>query len=141
MRVALDTNILVSAIGWDGPPRQILVAIREGQHTLITSPELLGELTRVLAYPRLRSITTHPLLPVVLAWLHRPEHVVLPQEDISIVRADPADNLVLEAAAGGKADAIISGDQHVLALRRFRGIPILTARGFVSRYLRPNKSR
>ncbi len=139
MRVVLETNTLVSAIGWDGPPRQILIAIREGKHTFITSPELLDELARVLAYPKLRPVATHPLLPVILAWLHWPEHLVIPQERISVVRADPADNSVLEVAIAGKADTIISGDRDLLTLHRFRGIPILTARGFVARYLRQNK--
>ncbi len=136
MRVVLDTNTLVSAIGWDGPPRQILIAIREGKHALITSAGLLDELTRVLTYPKLRPVATHPLLPVILAWLHRPEHLVTPQERISIIRADPADNLVLEAATAGRAAAIISGDRDLVVLRRFEGIPILSARGFVARYLR-----
>lgn len=77
----------------------------------------------------------------MLAWLHRPEHLIIPQERINIVRADPADNLVLETVAAGKADATISGDQHLLALRRSQGIRILTARGFVSRYLRQDKTR
>ncbi len=136
MRVVLDTNTLVSAIGWDGPPRQILIALREGEHTLITSPALLDELTRVLTYPKLHPVATHPLLSTILAWLHQPEHLVIPQERISVVRADPADNSVLEVAIAGKADTIISGDRDLLTLHRFRGIPILTARGFVARHLR-----
>jgi uncharacterized protein len=135
VRVALDTNTIVSGIGWDGPPRQILLALRAGQHDFIISPDLLAELTRVLEHPRLRPIAAHPLLRTVLAWLHQPEHIVIPKERFSIIRADPQDNLVLEAAAAGGADAIVSGDTHLLAVKRSQGIPIVTARGFATKYL------
>lgn len=131
MKVVLDTNTLVSAIGWDGPPRQILFALREGRHRLITSPELLDELTRVLQYPKLRPITAHPAFPEILTWIHRPDHVVYPVERIQAIKLDPADNLVLEAAIAAKADVIVSGDLHMLTLGNFRAIPIVTPRRFV----------
>lgn len=136
MKIVLDTNTLVSAIGWEGPPRQILLALREGHHALITTPDLLAELTSVLTYAKLRPLATHPILPAVLAWLHRPDHIVFPTERVAEIEVDPADNLVLEAAIAGGADAVVSGDQHLLRLRRFRGIPIMTARQFLDRFPR-----
>lgn len=126
MKVVLDTNTIVSAIGWEGPPRRILLALRSEVHQLITSPELLEELTAVLQYPRLRVLAAHPLLLEILAWLHRPDHIVYPRERVVVVTADPADNLVLEAAVAGAVDAIISGDRHLVDLKQFRGIEIMT---------------
>jgi putative PIN family toxin of toxin-antitoxin system len=95
----------------------------------------LEELTAVLRYPKLRVITSHPLVAVVLEWLHRPEHIVIPQERIDIIRADRGDNLVLEGAVAVGADAIVSGDRHLRALKQFRGIPILQAREFGAKHL------
>lgn len=135
MRLVLDTNTLISAIGWTGPPRQILVALLERRHALVTTPDLLRELSQVLRYPRLQPLAAHPALPAVLAWLHRPEHVVIPEEHVRAIPADPAHDQVLEAALAGRADAVVSGDRHLLALRSFRGIPILTARAFAARHL------
>jgi predicted nucleic acid-binding protein len=43
--------------------------------------------------------------------------------------------MVLEAAIAGKADAIVSGDQHLLALKQFRGIPVMAAAAFASQHL------
>ncbi len=37
MKVVLDTNTLVSAIGWEGPPRRVLRSLRAGTHGLVTS--------------------------------------------------------------------------------------------------------
>jgi len=70
-----------------------------------------------------------------LEWLHQPEHIVIPKERLSVVRADPQDNLVLEAAVSGRADTIVSGDRDLLAVREFQNIPIVTARQFATKYL------
>ncbi|MGQ0551478.1 MAG: putative toxin-antitoxin system toxin component, PIN family [Armatimonadota bacterium] len=135
MKVVLDTNTLVSGIAWTGPPAEILIALREGRHDLVISPDLLAELIRVLRYPRLRIVASHPSLPAIVEWLHRPEHIVIAQEQIRVIQSDPGDNLVLEAAVAGRAGVIVSGDRHLLRLGSFRGIPIITARACVARYL------
>lgn len=135
MRVVLDVNVIVSAIGWDGPPSLILRACREGRLVLVLSPPLLDELARVLAYPKLAPLAGHPDLPAILAWLHRPEHLVVPSHTLSVVKDDPDDDRVLEAALAGRAEAIVSGDRHLLDLGHFEGIPIVTAADFASRLL------
>lgn len=44
---------------------------------------------------------------------------------------DPKDNKVLELAVSGKAHCIVTGDEDLLILNPFRGIPILTAGEFL----------
>ena len=134
MKIVLDTNVLVSAIGWKGPPSRILRACRAGRFVLLTSPQLLEELTRVLTYPRLRVIARHPDLPQILRWLHAPERIVFPRRVIDAVKKDPLDNRVLEAAVEGRAEAVISGDDHLLRLKVFEGISILSAASFCRRW-------
>ncbi len=57
MRIVLDANILVRAnIKAQGPAREALLKIISGNHVLITSPFLLREVERALAYPRLRKL-------------------------------------------------------------------------------------
>ena len=56
MRIVADTNTLVSGFGWGGPPGQVVDTVLSGQVTLVISPALLGELARVLAYPKLTAI-------------------------------------------------------------------------------------
>ena len=50
IRAVLDTNIIVSGLGWGGTPAAVLDAIVNGQVDLVTSPALLDELRRVLTY-------------------------------------------------------------------------------------------
>jgi predicted nucleic acid-binding protein len=48
--------------------------------------------------------------------------------------ADPDDNRILEAAVAGRADCVVSGDKkHLLRMRTFRGIEIMTASDFLQR--------
>ncbi len=56
--------------------------------------------------------------------------IVIPRHVLNVIRSDPDDNRVLECAVEGKADAITTGDHHLLALGTFQGIPILTPRDF-----------
>ena len=125
MKIVLDTNTLVSAIGWEGPPARILRACRAGRFDLITSPRLLEELTRIVTYPKLRVIAKHPELPEILKWLHAAEHLVYPKKTVGIITVDPPDNRILECAVEGRADLIVSGNRHLLRLKLYEGIPIV----------------
>lgn len=57
--------------------------------------------------------------------------IVEPERKMHVIREDPADNRVLECAVSAKASAIISGDNHLLRLKTFSGIDILTALEFI----------
>jgi putative PIN family toxin of toxin-antitoxin system len=67
--------------------------------------------------------TTHYLLQTA--------EFITPQEETDVIVADPTDNKFLEAAVAGKVDFIVSGDSHLLELKSFRGLPIITARKFI----------
>lgn len=62
--------------------------------------------------------------------------VTEPSERLSIIAEDPSDNRVLECALSAHADAIVSGDRHLLVLKVFRGIPILSPQVFLVQWSR-----
>jgi putative PIN family toxin of toxin-antitoxin system len=130
VRVVADTNVLVSALIFPGgPPEAIYRLALEGRIDLVTSRPLLAELGRVLT----EKFGWHPeQTEQAVGQLIRLAHIVDPDEAISEIQADPADNRVLEAAAARDAAAIVSGDQHLLALGAWRGIPIHDPAGFVT---------
>ncbi|MBL8156995.1 MAG: hypothetical protein JNM70_22670 [Anaerolineae bacterium] len=48
---------------------------------------------------------------------------------------DPSDNMILACGLEARADTIVSGDsQHLLPLKVFEGIPIVTPGEFVQRF-------
>jgi putative PIN family toxin of toxin-antitoxin system len=131
-RVVLDSNVIVSGLGWSGPPARILDAALDGRLVLVTSPPLLTELRRVLAYPKLAKVIdgAQQLVDLVEA----SSVVVIPTRVLAVV-SDESDNRILEAALEGAADYIVSGDDHVLGLGSFQRIPVQAPGGFVASVL------
>jgi putative PIN family toxin of toxin-antitoxin system len=131
-RVVLDSNVIVSGLGWSGPPARILDAALDGRLVLVTSPPLLAELRRVLGYPKLARVIdgAQQLVDLVEA----SSVVVLPTRVLTAV-SDESDNRVLEAAVAGAADYIVSGDDHLLGIGTFQRIPVLAPGEFVASVL------
>lgn len=132
-RIVLDTNILVSAaINKLGIPRRIFKLWRSGKLTLVTSQFQLNELSRVLHYKRIRK--NYPLKEEYVGkflGLVRKSAVIASPEKIPEAAADQDDNQILAAAIEGKADTIVSGDEHLLELKNYRRIKIMTAKQFL----------
>jgi putative PIN family toxin of toxin-antitoxin system len=133
MRAVVDTNILVRAVikpaGTVGP---VLLRLRQGDYTLLYSRALLEELVDVLNRPRIRDkyrLTDQDIQTVVSLILLRGE-AVTPAKQIKVCR-DPKDDKFLEVAVAGGADVIVSGDQDLLTLHPFAGIPILPPAAFL----------
>ncbi len=131
-RVVLDTNIIVSGLGWRGAPHDIVRACLDHRHELVSSPDLLVEVDRVLRYPKFRFSSSEIL--DYLALLTAAAEIVRPDFQLAVIEADPTDNRVLECALAGGAEAIVSGDDHLLDLAEFEKIPILRPREFLLRF-------
>ena len=127
MRLVLDTNTVVSALLWKGPPHQLV--FRSGTLPLLffSSPILLDELEEVLGYPKLvKAVSATHLTPAQLR--QRYQRIVTVVEPAAVpptVSADPDDDHVIACAVAAKADVIVSGDSHLLALKGHQDIPIL----------------
>ena len=126
MRVVLDTNVLVASIVADGLCRD-LVRVRVHSHTIITSKPLLDELRRTL---RVKFKADPDKLPLLSA-LHEQAEIVAPALLGERVGRDKDDDVVLATALAGKAEIIVTGDDDLLVLKRFRGIRILSPRQFL----------
>jgi len=133
-RAVLDTNVIVSGFGWPGAPAQILDAALDGRLVLVTSPPLLAELRRVLRYPKLAKVIKEGARLADL--IETSSAVVLPSRVFAVV-SDESDNRILEAAVEGAADYIVSGDDHLLRLGSFQGIPVMPPAEFATTVLPP----
>jgi putative PIN family toxin of toxin-antitoxin system len=128
MRLVLDTNVAVSALLWNGPPFELVRAARNSDVVFFSSLTLVHELGRVIGRAKFaRNVAkaefTHGEL------VDRYLGMVLIVESASIpptILEDPDDDEVLACAVAAHADAIVSGDSHLLKLGTFQGIPIVT---------------
>ena len=122
MRVVLDTNVLISAFVFPGgAPEDVVRAALEGRIQMVTSPALLAEFARVLA-AKFGWDDAH--VEAAVALVVRNAELVRPSTPVRVVREDPPDDRVLEAAAEGRADAIVSGDRHLRRLGAWEGIAV-----------------
>jgi len=135
MRAVVDTNILVRALimplGTVGP---VLQRLRRGDYTLLYSRLLLDELVDVLNRPRIGpkyGLSQNDIKTVLALILLRGE-AVTPTRSITACR-DPKDNKFLEVAVAGQAEVLVTGDEDLLVLHPFEGIPIVTPVDFLRR--------
>jgi putative PIN family toxin of toxin-antitoxin system len=105
--------------------------VRSGEWTLLVSKDAVHELIRVLAYDKF-GLKPEEIEPIVTDLIEISESVEV-KSKIGIIKGDPTDNIFLSLAKDGHADVIVSGDHHLLDLRTFRGIPIMSVRQFLSK--------
>jgi len=130
MRVVIDTNIMVSAY-LGGALKAIIVSWNSGKFTLVVSDAISNEYHDVLRRSKFQIEQTE--LDDFFAFLLDKAEFVIPLETINVITNDPSDNKFIEAAIAGKAKLIVSGDNHLLEIRSFRDIPIITAKEFIKR--------
>lgn len=135
MKIVCDTNVLVSGILFGGHARTILTAISRGRIDAFTTPALLNELRDVLTRRKFRLNTEQ--IDAIMELLRESLTCASPLQSVSGVVEDPDDDRVLEAAIASGSRLIVSGDNHLLQLAKWRSIRILSPADFVSTCLAP----
>jgi putative PIN family toxin of toxin-antitoxin system len=129
MRVVVDTNVAVSGLLWPGPPNQILKWARDGILEIVACEETTPELKRVLQYKRfaqrLFMLETNAV-EVFAYFLNLVSFVPTPDLIPREIVEDPFDNFFLAVVSHNNARLIISGDRHLLDLREYQRIQIVT---------------
>lgn len=133
MRITVDTNVLVSATFWNGNSHKIIEGIEQKQFVLVLSKNILQEYSEVLEYDEIREkirdknldmkYTLHKIISLAT--------IVEPTAILHIIQDDPDDNKVLECALEGSVDYIVTQDNHLLKLKNFQGIIIMTPEDFL----------
>jgi putative PIN family toxin of toxin-antitoxin system len=143
IRAVVDTNVVVSGlIKPDGPCGRILRALRERDFVIVVSAELLKELSAVLQYPKIQTKygIDRTVREALFALIALRGDLVTAAEPVSVCR-DSDDDRILEAALAGQADFIVSGDADLSGLKRFRGVRIVSPKGFLKSIARSRSSR
>jgi len=123
-RLVLDTNVVLSGLlfPWSTASHALLKA---QQASLLASDATLLELVEVFGRARFDRYLEAALQQRLLAEYMRACERIEVFHSIRACR-DPKDDMFLQLAVDGRADAIVTGDADLLALHPFRGIAILT---------------
>jgi uncharacterized protein len=133
LRAVLDANVIISAlIQPKGASGQILTSLLDANSfELIVSPAILAELRRSLSYPKVRKYIKSSDEDLDL-WVASIELIAQPVDGnirIHAVAEDPDDKYI-EAAVEGLAQFVVTGDKHLLSLKSYENIRIVTPRVF-----------
>lgn len=130
MRAVFDTNIYISAFAIPGGDAELafLHAVR-GTFELITSVPILAETARVL---QTKFDWSEEQVRRLLEVMGQAATVVKPHPRLHVLQDEP-DNRILECALVAQADFIVTGDRHLLSLRRYEGVEVIKLVDFLAR--------
>ena len=129
VKLVLDTNIFVSGFLWEGNEADLIRKIERKEAMNFITPEILLEIERVISRDKFKEllikadITADEILQKIIYLSHI---VVGPEIKENIVKADPTDDKFVECAINAKADYIVSGDKHLLNLKKYKNVRIIT---------------
>ena len=138
VRLVLDTNVVVAGLLWNGPPRRwVEMAIGGLVFSPYSSPVLIDELARTLAYPKFASriVSFGTSIDGLVAQYAALVSLVSPSATPRIVFADADDDHVIAAAVAAQAQLIVTGDRkHLLPIGSHQGIAIIAVREALDRF-------
>jgi len=126
MRLVLDTNVIISALLFDGLPEKLLLSTLGGLHELVLSSYIIAETSRILEDKFEVQPTNIKLLQQLLY-----EGQIVYFEPFLDVVADEPDNRILETAVKGNADYLVTGDKLLLQLKEYQSLKIISVRSCV----------
>jgi uncharacterized protein len=134
VRVAFDTNVLVSAVATRGICSDLFNLVL-AEHQLIIGETVLAEMQRVLR----QKMRVPDDVIAEFATLLRAEAQVVPKaRTTSIVVRDKSDMAVLAEAISGKAEVLVTGDRDLLEITAKVPLDILQPRGLWERLRAPS---
>jgi putative PIN family toxin of toxin-antitoxin system len=129
VKIVCDTNVLISGVLFGGHARKILQLASRGVLINFLSPDILREVEDVLRRSRFGLRPDHVL--EIVALFKDTFEIVIPSLRVQAVQSDPEDNHVIEAALEAGAEFIISGDNHLLKLKEWEGIRVVSPAQFI----------
>jgi putative PIN family toxin of toxin-antitoxin system len=130
VRAVLDVNVVISGLlSRTGAPADALRALDDGVFEAVASPKLLAELARALAYPKLRRHVPEDDAEAILHWFATTATVLPDPSQRPPARSKDAEDDYLIVLASAHRAALVSGDNHVLALAP--AIPVFAPREFL----------
>lgn len=130
-----DANVLLPGLLWRGRPYQLFDLALAGKIECYATDALIAELDRVLGYARLaqRIATLNTTIAELVADYGALVEIVPAANITPTVIDDPDDDHVLACAIAAGAELIVSGDAHLLNLKRYQDIEIIGINEAISR--------
>lgn len=124
MRVLVDSNTVISAIGWDGKERKLLFTEHDSDVEFFICEETIKEFTSVLERKKFAHLDRKKVIRFTLILIDL-FTIVSAKGNRKIIEEDPDDDIIMNCALDNNVDYIVTGNNHILKLKEFKGIKIL----------------
>jgi hypothetical protein len=131
--VVIDTNVLVSGLLFGGKTGKIVELWKNRRIQPYMSKAMADELVRVLAYPKFQ-LTADEIDYLLYSEILPHFEVTMTKDGPVVVEDDPQDDMFLRCAEAAETKFVVIGDRHLLSLKAYRKISILTPTQFLVRY-------
>jgi putative PIN family toxin of toxin-antitoxin system len=129
LKVVLDSNIYISGIIFGGNPRKIIDLVIEGKIKLCISSDILIEIKEVLERDKFGF--SSDITQQIILEIESLSEFITPTKKHSAVKRDAGDNIIIDCAVEADADYIITGDDDLLSLKKYKRIKIINAGDFI----------
>jgi len=136
LKAVIDTNPFVSGLfARDSLSAQLQDLWINRDFELVTSIEIIKEISRVLNYPRIKKHfkPTEENIRRFYRLIFRKAIISKDIYQTDKIADDPTDNKFLACALEKKADYIVSRDPHLRNLKHYHGIQIVDAKTFIEK--------
>ena len=116
MKIVLDANIFISAFFWRGNPRIVLERAIKKEDELFISREILDEIKDVISRPKFHAGKNE--IEYFLNSVEEISNIVTVKNKIKNGSRDKSDNMYIECGIAANVDYLISGDSHLLELKK-----------------------
>jgi putative PIN family toxin of toxin-antitoxin system len=131
MKVVLDSNVLLVAIGKKSRFRPIWNAFIDGRYQLIISDDILFEYTEIL-----QQYSANGIAEIILEIFVESPDIIFQQVyyNWNAIKADPDDNKFFDIAVAANVDYLVTNDAHFNAVKNldFPSVKIITAEEFMN---------
>ena len=129
LKLVLDTNTYISGLLWDGNEAKLIRKAESGEASSFTSKEILEEIDAVIRrgkFEKHLSLAKTTADEVLAKITNLSTIIIGPKLIENVVKEDKSDDKFIECALNAKADIIVTGDEHLLKLKEYRNIKIMT---------------
>jgi hypothetical protein len=130
IKVVLDTNVWVSIFMKKTLGREFSRIFKRKEAEFCISKDILKEISRVLVCPKIKNLLEASGVRIedVIDLILENSTIVRPKRELNIIKEDPHDNRILECALESNATFVVSGDRHLLKLKEYKNLRIITPR-------------
>jgi putative PIN family toxin of toxin-antitoxin system len=129
MKIVLDANIFISSFFWGGNPRNVLQRAITKLDELYISKEILDEIEDVMGRKKFHAEKIE--IDYYISSIEEIANKIVPKKIIKNGSRDRTDDKYIECGIAGNVDYIIAGDIHLLEIRKYGTINIISAREYL----------